>query len=364
MRTPNVDFTGKAPRWAMISAALLVLSFAGFLVRGLDLSIEFVGGTSFTLSEVAPDTSSGDLRDAAEAAGATDVIAQMQTDGDVATGAVVRTEAIEPGSSEERTVREALLEAGQTDADQLSTDFVGPAWGERITRQAVEALLVFLVVVTIYISLRLEFKMAIAALVALAHDLVITVGLYALIGFTVSPATVIAILTILGYSLYDTVVVFDRVKENSISLGDPGRRYYAELVNGSLNEVVWRSINTSVTSLLPVGALLFVGAQLLGATTLQDLALALFIGMGVGIFSSLFVAGPFFSWWRMRDPDQQRLKAKADARDAGQPLDDDEEAPVPSAPEPDVVPGSPEARAPITTEYVRGEGKRKKRRKR
>ena len=363
MKTPNVDFVGNIPRWAMISAALLILSFGGLLVRGLDLSIEFVGGTSFTLSEVAPDTASGELREAAEQAGAEDVIAQLQTDGDVASGAVIRTEALEPGSPEEQQVREALLAAGQTSEDQLSRDFVGPAWGQNITRQAVEALLVFLVVITVYISLRLEFKMAIAALVALAHDLIITVGLYALVGFTVSPATVIALLTILGYSLYDTVVVFDRVKENSISLGEPGMRHYGELVNVSLNSVVWRSVNTSITSLLPTGALLLVGAQLLGATTLQDLALALFIGMGVGIFSSLFVAGPFFSWWRMRDPDQQKLKAKADARDAGEPLEDDDEA-VPAAVEPDVAPGSPEARAPITTEYVRGEGKGKKRKKR
>lgn len=361
MRTPRIDFTGRTPRWAAISAALLILSFGGLLLRGLDLSIEFVGGTSFTLSEMDPDTTSAELREAAQEAGAQDVIAQLQTEGDVATGAFVRTEALEPGSPEQRAVRDALLEAAQIDASELSTDFVGPAWGERITRQAVEALLVFLVVVTLYISMRLEFKMAIAALVALTHDLIITVGLYALVGFTVSPATVIAILTILGYSLYDTVVVFDRVKENSVSLGDPGRRHYAELVNSSLNEVVWRSVNTSITSLLPVGALLFVGAQLLGASTLQDLALALFIGMAVGIFSSLFVAGPFLAWWRMRDPDQQKLAAKAAARDAGRSTgEEDEAAPA----EPTVAPGSPEARAPVTTEYVRGEGKRKRRRKR
>ncbi len=362
MKTPTVDFVGNIPRWAVISAVLILLSLGGLLLRGLDLSIEFVGGTSFTISDVEPDTTSGELRDAAEQGGAEDVIAQLQTDGDQAVGAVVRTDAMQPGSEEERAVRDALLQVAGADEGDLSTDFVGPAWGEQITRQALEALLVFLVVVTVYISLRLEFKMAIAALIALAHDLLITVGLYALVGFTVSPATVIGVLTILGYSLYDTVVVFDRVKENSISLGEPGRRHYAELVNSSLNEVVWRSINTSITSLLPVGALLLVGAQVLGATTLQDLALALFIGIGVGIFSSLFVAGPFFSWWRMRDPDQQRLKAKADARDAGEPLEDDEEAPT--AEQPAVAAGSPEARAPVTTEYVRGEGKRKKRRKR
>ena len=361
MRTPNIDFVGNSKRWVAISAFLLLLSLGGLLIRGLDLSIEFVGGTSFTLEDVDPDITSGELRETAEEAGAQDVIAQLQTDGDRAVGAVVRTEALQPGSEEHRDVRDQLVEAAGADPDQVSSDFVGPAWGEQITRQAIEALVVFLVLITVYISLRLEFKMAVAALVALAHDLVITVGLYALVGFTVSPATVIAILTILGYSLYDTVVVFDRVKENSISLGEPGRRHYAELTNGSLNEVVYRSMNTSITSLLPVGALLFIGAQVLGATTLQDLALALFIGMALGIFSSLFVAGPFFAWWRMRDPDQQRLAAKAAERDAGIVPEDEQEADVE---EPAVAPGSPEARAPVTTEYVRGEGKRKKRRKR
>jgi preprotein translocase subunit SecF len=369
MKTPTIDFVGGTKRWVSISAVLLLLAVGALLIRGLDLSIEFVGGTSYTLEQVDADVNSTELREAAQAAGAEDVIAQLQTEGDATAGAIVRTEAVQPGSGQDQQVREALEQV--SGAERITADFVGPFWGEQITRQAIEALLVFLVVVTIYISFRLEFKMAIAALIALAHDLVITVGLYALVGFTVSPATVIAILTILGYSLYDTVVVFDRVKENAISLGEPGRRTYAQLVNTSMNEVVWRSVNTSITSLLPVGALLFIGAQLLGADTLQDLALALFIGMGVGIFSSLFVAGPFFAWWRMRDPDQQRAAAKVAARvggaGAGEPGDEEaEEAPEAAEPavDEDLSAGTPESRAPITTEYVRGEGKRKKRRKR
>jgi preprotein translocase SecF subunit len=259
----------------------------------------------------------------------------------------------EPGSPQAVAIEDALAEVASP--GELSVSFVGPTWGERITRQALEALLVFLVVVVLYISLRLEFKMAIAAVVALVHDVFITIGLYALVGFNVSPATVIALLTILGYSLYDTVVVFDRIKENSISLGDPGRRTYAELVNGSMNEVLYRSLNTSITSLLPVGALLFLGGQVLGATTLQDLALALFIGMAVGVYSSLFVAGPVLAWWKAREPEEQRRIAKARRADA---LARGEELPA-SAP----APGSPESRAPITTEYVRGEGRRRKRRR-
>lgn len=353
MKTPTIDFVGKSARWALISGILIALSLGALLVRGLDLSLDFVGGTSFQLADVRADLSSQALRDAAEGAGAGDVVAQIQTDGDEATGAIVRTEAYEPGSDEAVAIESALVEVAE--AGEVSVSFVGPTWGERITRQALEALLVFLVVVMIYISIRLEFKMAIAAVVALAHDLLITIGLYALVGFNVSPATVIALLTILGYSLYDTVVVFDRIKDNGHTIGDPGRRTYPELVNSSMNEVLYRSLNTSITSLLPVGALLLLGGQVLGATTLQDLALALFIGVAIGIYSSLFVAGPVFAWLKSREPEEQRRivkVARADAQARGEQL-------PASAP----APGSPEARAPITTDYVRGEGKRRRRRR-
>jgi preprotein translocase subunit SecF len=365
MRTPTIDFVGQSRRWMMISGGLLLVSVLALGIRGLDLSIDFVGGNAYQLVDVREDVESDELRQAAEDAGATDVVAQLQTEGEETTGAQVRTESLEPASETEQAVRAALEETSQ--ASEVGFEFVGPVWGERITRQALEALLVFLVVVAIYISFRLEFRMAIGALIALVHDVLITIGIYALVGFNVSPATVIALLTILGYSLYDTVVVFDRVKENSINLGDPGIRTYGELVNASMNQVVYRSLNTSITSLLPVGALLLLGAQLLGATTLQDLALALFVGMAVGIYSSLFVAGPVFAWLKTRDDDEQKRMAKAaraaEPDDAAEPeetaasADTDERAvEAPAA-------GSPEARRPITTEYVRGQGKRKKRRR-
>jgi preprotein translocase subunit SecF len=352
MRTPTVDFVGRTKLWAAISGSLIAVSIASLVIGGLDLSLEFVGGSAYRMADVREDLTSAELRDAAEDAGATGVVAQLQTDGDQVVGALVRAEAMEPGSDEAAAVEAALREVSA--AGELTATFVGPTWGERITRQAVEALLVFLVVVFIYISFRLEFKMAIAAIIALVHDLTITIGLYALVGFNVSPATVIALLTILGYSLYDTVVVFDRIKDNQHQLGDPGRRTYAQLVNTSMNEVLYRSINTSITSLLPVGALLFIGSQLLGATTLQDLALALFIGMAVGIYSSLFVAGPFLAWWHMREPENIRLAQKA-AREHGD--EDPNAARVVATPE-------ETSRAPITTQYVRGEGKGKRRKKR
>ncbi len=354
MRTPNYDFVGRAPRWAILSAVLLLAGIIAITVRGLDLSIEFAGGTAYTLVDVRDDITSDELRQTAIDEGANDVIAQLQLDGDTAIGAIVRMEALEPGSAQAQRVRDALVSVSA--AGDVLEDFVGPTWGERITRQALRALAVFLVVIVIYISVRLEFKMAIAAVVALAHDLAITVGVYALVGFSVSPATVIALLTILGYSLYDTVVVFDRINDNKIALGDPGRRTYIELVNSSTNEVVYRSINTSITSILPVGALLFLGAQAFGATTLEDLALALFVGMAAGVYSSLFVAGPLFAWMKMREPAEQRRAAKVARAD--------EELAEPEIPaQQDVPAGSPEARAPITTTYVRGPGGSKKRRK-
>jgi preprotein translocase subunit SecF len=362
MRTPTIDFVGNSRRWIAISGTLLAISLLALGIRGLDLSIDFVGGNAYQLIDVRADVTSSELRDAATEAGARDVTAQLQTSREGTSGALVRTESIEPASEVERAVRAALVEVSE--ATEVGFEFVGPVWGQRITRQAIEALLVFLVVVVLYITFRLEFKMAAASIVALIHDVLITIGIYALIGFNVSPATVIALLTILGYSLYDSVVVFDRVKENAINLGDPGLRTYRELVNASMNQVVYRSINTSVTSLLPVGALLVIGAQVLGATTLQDLALALFLGMAVGVYSSLFVAGPLFAWLKGFEHEEQRRIAKAAEQDASG------EGPGGTAPAvaevPAPAPGSPEARAPITTEYVRGQGrgKGKKRRKR
>ncbi len=356
MRTPTIEFVGNARRWMMISGGLILISLLALAVLRLDLSIDFVGGNAYRLIDVRGDLTAEELRQAAEGAGATDVVAQLATEGDQVAGATVRTESLEPSGETEQAVRAALTE--ESGAAEVGFDFVGPVWGQRITQQALEALLVFLIVVILYITFRLEFKMAVAATAALIHDILITIGIYALVGFNVSPATVIAMLTILGYSLYDSVVVFDRVKENAVNLGDPGLRTYPELVNASMNQVVYRSINTSVTSLLPVGALLIIGAQVLGATTLQDLALALFIGMAIGVYSSLFVAGPMFAWLKQREPEEQRRAAKVAAQDAGE--EPAEAVVAPEAP----APGSPEARAPITTDYVRGEGKGKKRRKR
>mgnify|MGYP001597868394 CR=1 FL=1 len=340
---------GNVRRWLALSAALMVVALSGLLGRGLEFSLEFVGGNSFRIEGVAADVEIGDLRDAAEAAGATEAVVQISGTG-AERAAVVRTEALEPDGVVAVAVRTALSEvAGGVDVEET---FVGPSWGERITQQSLRALLVFLVVVAVYIGIRLDRKMAAVALLTLAHDVVLSVGVYALVGLRVSPATVIAFLTILGYSLYDTVVVFDRVRENEHTLGEPGRRTILELVDASVSEVVGRSINTTITSLLPVGALLAIGAGVLGATTLQDLALALFVGMAVGGYSSILFAAPIYAHWRAREPAEARRIARVAAKAAGDP-----EAAA-------AVEASYAGRAPVTTEYVRGEGRRGRRSRR
>ncbi len=346
MKATTIDFVGRTRQWGVISAVLLLVSLATLGLRGLDFSIDFAGGNSYQLIGISDTVTIAELREAAENAGASEVIVQRQGTGDTA-GALVRTATLPVGSPEELAVRNALTSVSQ--ASEVAFDFVGPVWGAQITRQMLQALIVFLLVITLYISFRLEFRMAIAALIALAHDLVITIGIYALVGFPVSPATVIALLMVLGYSLYDTVVVFDRVKDNGQFLGEPGLRTIPELVNASTNQVLMRSVNTSITSLLPVGALLFLGAPLLGAATLQDLALALFIGIAIGIFSSLFVAGPTYVLLKRGSetpPPKPVSRAKPDAptSDAG-------------------VQDLNAVRAPITTEYVRGQRRAPRRRR-
>ncbi len=350
MNQRHFDFITNRRRGLYVSAGLLLVSMLTLLLSGLNLSIDFVGGSSFVVDGVTvEELTAADLRSAAEGAGAEDVTAQVRLEDGDAVGALVQTAELPPGSDELQAVTEALVEV--TGSEDIDFTTVGPSWGQRISAQALRALVVFLIVVVAYISLRLEPMMAVASIVALVHDVLITVGIYSLVGFTVSPSTVIALLTILGYSLYDSVVVFDRVQENRPLLGDKGHRTLGESVNTSLNEVLQRSINTSITSALPVGALLFVGARLLGAETLQDLALALFLGMLLGTYSSVFVAVPLYAFLKERDPEMQKLAAKGIriAETKGEEV---------------VTTADVQAeKAPITTEYVRGQGKKKRKRR-
>jgi len=201
--------------------------------------------------------------------------------------------------------------------NQINVTSIGPSWGSDISHKAIEALIAFIIVIVIYLSIAFEWKMAVAALIALAHDLVITVGVYSLAHFTVSPATVIGLLTILGYSLYDTVVVFDKVRENTAGLLSSTRSTYSQAANKALNQTLVRSINTSLIALLPVASILFVGAGLLGAGELKDLALVLFVGMLSGTYSSIFIATPVLADLKEREPQYKALTKRVQLRASG-----------------------------------------------
>jgi preprotein translocase subunit SecF len=198
--------------------------------------------------------------------------------------------------------------------ESIDTQLVGPSWGEEITKKAIYGLIAFLLVIMLFLAMVFEPKMAAAAILAVVHDVFITVGIYALIGFDVTPATIIGFLTILGYSLYDTVVVFDKVRENTKSVVANSKVTYSQAANLAVNQTIVRSLNTSIIALIPVGSILFVGAGLLGAGTLKDLSLALFIGLAVGTYSSLFIAPPFLAQLREREPAMQALAKRVAAR--------------------------------------------------
>jgi preprotein translocase subunit SecF len=302
------DVISNRNRWFVISGVAIVLSILALVVLRLDLSVDFTGGT-IVESPNPNDLSVGEMRDGLTAIGQGD--ARIQGLEGEEKRVRVQTEALDAEALDELTATVAEI-AGVT-FDDTEVDAVGPTFGEEITRRAVEALIVFLAVVVLFISWRFEWKMAVGAIAALFHDLVITFGIYALLGFEVTPATVIAILTILGYSLYDTVVVYDKITENVEEL--QSKFTFAEIANLSMNQVLMRSINTSLTSLLPIGSLLFVGSFLLGATTLREFALALFIGVALGTYSSIFVATPLLTVLKEREPQWARMERRLSRRD-------------------------------------------------
>jgi preprotein translocase subunit SecF len=219
-------------------------------------------------------------------------------------------------AAQSNAVEDALASTFGVSVEAIDTQIIGPSWGKEITRKALYGLVGFLVVVVLYLAMTFEPKMAFAAIVAVVHDVFITVGIYALVGFDVTPATVIGFLTILGYSLYDTVVVFDRVRENTRSITSTSKMTYSQAANLAVNQTVVRSLNTTIVALIPVGSILFVGAGLLGAGTLKDLSLALFIGLATGAYSSIFIATPLLAALREREPAMQALAKRINARGA------------------------------------------------
>jgi preprotein translocase subunit SecF len=305
----SFDIVGRRRLWFSISAVLILISLVSLFVPGLNFGIDFKGGAVFRV-QPAKQVTEAQVR---QAIGPDAKVVQVTEENPVQV--IVQTEAL----PEERVaeIRRELAQVAGVQPNGVSTDSIGSKWGGTVSRKALLALLAFLVVVTIYVSLRMEFKMAVAALIALLHDLVITAGIYALARFEVSPATVIAVLTILGYSLYDTVVVFDKVRENTGALSSMSRTTYSDATNLAVNQTMMRSLNTSLASLLPIAGLLIVGAFLLGAETLKDLALALFVGVAAGTYSSIFIAPPIVAAWKEREPRYAQLRARV-ARLEGQ----------------------------------------------
>lgn len=301
----NFDFIKYRKRWFTLSAVLIVVSLLSLAVRGLDLSVDFTGGTIIEAENV-NDATLGEVRSALAAVGQEGARVQITSGGTVR----VQTESLEAAAQDDLVV--VVGQVAGVSFDNTNVDAVGPTFGAEITRAAIEALVVFLLVVMAFITWRLEWKMAVAAIAALFHDLIITAGLYSIIGFEVTPATVIALLTILGYSLYDTVVVFDKIVENEQEFGNEFT--YTEIANLSMNQVLMRSINTSATSLLPIGSLLFIGSYLLGAATLREFALALFVGVSIGTYSSIFVATPLLVMWKETEPHWQRMQRRVARR--------------------------------------------------
>jgi preprotein translocase subunit SecF len=298
------DIVGRRRRWFTISGVLVLISLVSLVVPGLNFGIDFKGGAVFRVQPERP-VSEAQVRDAV---GAEAKVVQVTEEAPVQV--IVQTE--ELSQEQVARIRTDLAEVTGVQSNDVSTDSIGSKWGSAVSRRAVTALLAFLLVVTVYVSLRMEFKMAVAALVALLHDLVITAGIYALARFEVSPATVIAVLTIMGYSLYDTVVVFDKVRENTGALTSMSRTTYSDATNLAVNQTIMRSLNTSLASLLPILGLLLVGAFLLGAETLKDLGLALFVGVAAGTYSSIFIAPPMVAAWKEREPRYAQLRARVE----------------------------------------------------
>ncbi len=311
----SFDFVNRRRWWFTISSVIILAGIASLGVRGLNLGITFKGGDAWTVK--GPGISQSKAVSAVEAAGLSQPTVELIGTGslqEIRVTADLNNLGTSARQAEITRVSTALAKLTKQTKNAVSVTTVGPTWGGQVTQKAVIALVVFLVLVAVYISLRFEPKMAAAAFVALLHDLLVTAGVYSLAGFQVTPDTVIAVLTILGYSLYDTVVVFDRVRDNTKGLGATGRMTYSEMVNLSMNQTLARSINTSLVAILPVLSVLLIGAEILGATTLQNYGLALFVGLCSGAYSSIFIASPILAWLKEREPRYMAIRQRIESK--------------------------------------------------
>ncbi|HKY67108.1 MAG TPA: protein translocase subunit SecF, partial [Acidimicrobiales bacterium] len=305
----SFDFVGRRRVWFGVSLVLVAVSLVSFATRGLNLGIDFEGGVVWEVP--AGDASVADARDAVDQFGLADAtIQELESD----EGREIRVESEPLAAEQSDQVSTALADLTGSSFDDVIINEVGPTWGEEISEKAIRALIVFMVLVTVYISLRFELKMAIATLAALVHDVVITVGVYSVTQLEVTPATVIAVLTILGYSIYDGIVVFDKVDENTRLVSTTGGLSYAGMIDVSLNQALMRSLNTTITALLPVGSLLVVGSWIMGAAVLEEFAIALLIGLFSGAYSSIFIASPLLAVLKEREPRYRDIKRRITER--------------------------------------------------
>lgn len=305
----SFDFVGRRKLWYSISGVIVLVAAIG-LAMGLNLGIEFKGGSVYTVTK--PGLTVSQTQDAVDKIVSSHPLVQSTDNGKIR---------IQISSEDKTTSAEFTGKLSQeigVPAGEIDTQVIGPSWGEQISHKAITGLVIFMILVTIYLAIAFEWRMAVAALVALIHDLLITIGVYALVGFDVTPGTVIGFLTILGYSLYDTVVVFDTVKENAKGLTKQNKITYSEAANAGLNQTLVRSLNTTVVALLPVAALLFIGGGLLGAGTLNDISLALFIGLAAGAYSSICVATPLLAQLKEEQPEMKALAKRVAQRRAAE----------------------------------------------
>lgn len=316
------DFIGKRKIWYGVSILITITAILGLAVGGLNMGIEFKGGAVFT-TDTKAKISTSQAQEAAVAASGHEAIVQELGNGGL------RIQITEVDTAKADGIKTQLSKDLGVPAAKINADLVGPSWGEQIANKAWTGLGIFMVLVVVYLAIAFEWRMAVAALVALIHDITITVGVYALVGFEVTPGTVIGLLTILGYSLYDTVVVFDSLKEGQKGITKQTRYTYSEIANKSINGTLVRSINTTVVALLPVAGLLFIGGGVLGAGMLNDISLSLFVGLAAGAYSSIFIATPLVADLKEREPQMKaltkRVLAKRAAAAAKGESDEDDE---------------------------------------
>ncbi len=308
----KIEFIGTRKRWYLASAILVAICALSIGIRGFNYGVEFAGGTQFQIPVSSTSISTSDVESAFAAAGKSPADPPQEVGSGSTRQVVVKIESVTP--DEQQRIEGAVEQRLGLAARSITIDSVSSSWGHDITVKAIQGLIVFLVIVSIYISFRFQWRMAVGGIVALIHDLILTAGVYSIIGFEVTPSTVVGLLTILGFSLYDTVVVYDKVAENSRDLLAGSRMTYSEAANLAVNQTLMRSINTSLIALLPVAGLLFVGAGVLGVGTIKDLALILFVGLASGAYSSLFLATPIVVELTEREPGYKALTKRVQAK--------------------------------------------------